>query len=76
VTALMEGFTASIRRGWASVTSRLEVCLDLIAWASSVALMRQSSVAVLVVTLIAVPTSLGCCAASQTTAGRTRGGMR
>src|SRR5512132_3808314 len=31
-------------------------------------------VGVLVVTLIAVPASLGCCAASRTTAGRTRGG--
>ena len=45
-TALIDGLTASIRRRWASTTSTLDACLLLIAWASSVALILQSSAAV------------------------------
>src|SRR5512132_175255 len=45
-TALIDGFTASIRRRWASTTSTLDACLVLIASASPVALILQSSVAV------------------------------
>jgi hypothetical protein len=57
-TALIDGLTASIRRRWASTTSWLEACLDRMAAASSVALWRHSSVALLSVTTL-FPSGVG-----------------
>jgi hypothetical protein len=65
VTALIEGFTASIRLRWASTISRLDASLDLIASASSMALMRHSSVVAMVVTLTSPPPCMGCSAAER-----------
>lgn len=47
--ALVEGFAASIRRRWASMTSRPEACLDLRASARPVALILHNSVPVVLV---------------------------
>jgi hypothetical protein len=50
-TALIAGLTSSIRLRCASTISELEASLDLMISASLVALMRQSSVAVAIVTV-------------------------
>jgi hypothetical protein len=48
-TALIDGFTCSIRRRCASTTCTLKARLDLIVSARSVALIRHSSVVVLLI---------------------------